>query len=191
MRPAASFTRWFSNRPAERQAQMAALRDQASAPAIFPALVAPWMDVGCGHAGVSTLIHNNGSEPLVVRRHQVVGTVTPITHWEAGPSLFQRVAWEHQPGEPEAQGPSREAAAPAAFGTGAVGLAGPDVDGPDPHYTLPDGDWRQGKDSKALRAIIRSDPARLAEFQVWHTTWYDKICFGPELTQAQRSCVWY
>ena len=61
------FTRWFSNRPAARQAEMAALRERAAAPAIFPALVAPWMDVGCVHAGVSTIIHNNGSEPLVVR----------------------------------------------------------------------------------------------------------------------------
>ena len=72
-----------------RTAQVAAHRAQGLAPAMFEAVVTPWMDEGTDWVGVSSIVHNTGVEPLVLRQNQVVGTVSVITDTERGPRLLQ------------------------------------------------------------------------------------------------------
>ena len=56
---------------------------------MFEAVVTPWMDTGTDWVGVSSIVHNTGVEPLVLRKNQAVGTVSVITDVERGPVLLQ------------------------------------------------------------------------------------------------------
>ena len=56
---------------------------------MFEAVVTPWMDEGTDWVGVSSIVHNTGVEPLVLRQNQVVGAVSVITDVERGPLLLQ------------------------------------------------------------------------------------------------------
>ena len=142
------------------------LRVHATAPAQFPALVEPWMEEGDAGVHVSTVFHNAGVEPVVIRKHTQVAWATRIKDWQAGPRLLEQ-HWNE---------------ADTTEQIGGVGL----TTGP-AEYTFEEGDWRKGLSGKEIVAAVLSNPERTQEFVLWHQEWYDKLIFGAELTQQHKT----
>ena len=119
------------------------------APAGYAATVSPWVDEQGADVKISTIIHNQGLTPVILRKHSTVGSVGLLEAATPGPKLFETEA------SPAPAGPTTESViaqvAPQAL----------------PH-TLPPSDWRCGPSGKpcatTIKAALSSDLERLKEF---------------------------
>jgi len=133
--------------------------------------VQPWMDAGSGWVGVSAILQNHGCEPLVVRRHEVLGSVTRMGTSEPGPAVL--------PDRQETvQGDIAQIDHLDAKGT-TTNLAA--------QFDLDKSDWRYQKSGREIIGIIQSDLEQLQEFNVWHVEWYHKLQFGSKLSQLEKT----
>ena len=155
---------WLQSDVLEQQA--AHLTRVGSGKAQFPALVNPWMDEGNPWIGVSTVLHNQGEEMLVVRKGSRVATAQRQSTWEAGPQLWEEEVQESQVAQ--------------------VGvLEGKQFVNPQEQYLFTPGDWRCGKTGRELVTLVQEQ--KMEEFLEWHIEWYDKLVFGERLSQWQRT----
>ena len=118
-----------------RLAQVEAVRKQGLAPAMFNAIVTPWIDEGTDWVGISSIIHNTGLEPIILRTNQPVGTASVITNMDQGPQLLQTTATTEA--EPNEYSSLTMAAIQEQI-----------VEGK--QFRLPEGDWRKGQTGRQV-----------------------------------------
>ena len=115
---------------------------------------------------MSTVLHNQGEEMLVVRKGSRVATAQLQSTWEAGPQLWEEEAQDSQVAQ--------------------VGvLEGKQFVKPQEQYLFTPGDWRCGKTGRELVTLVQEQ--KMEEFLEWHIKWYDKLVFGERLSQWQRT----
>ena len=171
--PAKGAVQQAEQRSAQFRQQADRLRAAATAPAQFPAISEPWMDEEKGEVNVSTVFHNTGEEPVVVRKHMRIARATRVNQWQSGPRLLEGL---------EEDGAQQEGQSAVPAEIGGVALAPSD-------YTFKEGDWRYGLTGKEIVQAVLSSPERSQEFVQWHRQWYDKLIFGAELTQRQKTSL--
>ena len=138
----------------------------------FPAVVHPWMDEGSDWMGVSTVLHNQGSEALVIRKGCHIAAVSVMQEWESGPQL-----WDKEVECPPESCESQLAQVSVAEGKAFVQ--------PQQQYLFQPGDWRYGKSGGEIVAVVQEQ--MMEEFLHWHIQWYDKLVFGEKLPQHQKT----
>ena len=149
--------------------QASTLRQNATGQAQFPALVRPWMDEGADWMGVSTVLHNQGTEDILVRKGSCIAQARLVQDWESGPQL-----WQEQPDHEM-----------ATVGVQDEAPEGKRYANPQEQYLFQPGDWRHGKSGREIVEIVRSQ--HLEEFLEWHVEWYEKLVFGERFPQAQQT----